>query len=84
MKVFRPALARSKEELADIGKLAAKSGVTTVEPWDWRYYAEQVRKERFALDEAALKQYLPLDGMVAAMFETTQKLFGITAHERKD
>lgn len=84
MKVFRPALARSKEELADISALAAKSGVTTIEPWDWRYYAEQVRKERFALDEAALKQYLPLDGMVAAMFETTQKLFGITAHERKD
>lgn len=84
MSVYRPALARAEEELDDIRMLAAKDGITKVEPWDWRYYAEQVRKERFALDEAAVKQYMPLDGMVAALFETTEKLFGITAHERTD
>jgi peptidyl-dipeptidase Dcp len=84
MQVFVPGLARAKEEMSDIAAKAARDGVTTVEPWDWRYYAEQVRKERFALDEAALKQYMPLDGMVAAMFETTKRLFGLTMHERRD
>lgn len=84
MAVYRPALQRSGEELRDIEKLAAKDGVSKVEPWDWRYYAEQVRRERFSLDEAAVKEYMPLDGIVAAMFETTQKLFGLTAVERKD
>jgi peptidyl-dipeptidase Dcp len=84
MKVYRPALARAGEELQDLAVLAAKDGVSTVEPWDWRYYAEQVRRERFAIDEVALKQYFPLDGMVAALFETTNKLYGVTLHERTD
>jgi peptidyl-dipeptidase Dcp len=84
MKVYRPALERAGEELHDIAAHAARDGIGKVEPWDWRYYAEQVRKERFALDEAALKQYMPLDGWVAALFDTTNKLYGITAHERPD
>lgn len=84
MTVYRPALARAQEEMRDLGAIAAKDGVAKIEPWDWRYYAEQVRKARFALDEGAVKQYLPLDGMVAALFETTRKLYGVTAHERKD
>ena len=84
MAVYTPALERAKEELADIQALAAKDGVTDVQPWDWRYYAEQVRSERFALDEAQVKQYMPLDGIVDAMFETTRKLFGLTVHERND
>ena len=84
MAVYQPALVRAQEELRDIEALAAKDGITDVQPWDWRYYAEQVRRERFALDEAEVKQYMPLDGIVDAMFETTQKLFGLTAHERTD
>jgi peptidyl-dipeptidase Dcp len=84
MRVYRPALARAQEELADIAALAARDGIARVEPWDWRYYAEQVRKARFDLDEAAVKQYLLLDNMVAALFDTTHRLYGITAHERND
>ncbi|MEM8825535.1 MAG: M3 family metallopeptidase, partial [Pseudomonadota bacterium] len=84
VQVFDAGLARAEEELEDISELAAADGIDTVEPWDWRYYAEQIRKERFALDEAELKQFMPLDGMVAAMFETTEKLFGLTMHERDD
>jgi len=84
MRVYRPALARAQEELADIAALAAKDGIAKVEPWDWRYYAEQVRRARFDLDEAAVKQYLLLDNMVAALFDTTHRLYGITAHARAD
>lgn len=82
--VIEPALLRAREELSAISALAARDGVTDVEPWDWRYYADKVRAERFALDEAELKSYFPLEGMVAAMFETTNRLFGLTMHERFD
>lgn len=84
MTVFTPALARAREEMADLSALAAKDGIKAVQPWDWRYYAEKVRQQRFALDEAALKAYFPLDGMVAALFETTNRLYGLTMHERTD
>lgn len=84
VQVFEPALVRAQEELRDISNQAARDGIADVEPWDWRYYAEQVRAERFALDEAELQQYFPLEGMVAAMFETTERLFGLTMHERSD
>ncbi|MBK0010796.1 M3 family metallopeptidase [Stenotrophomonas sp. S41] len=84
MAVYRPALSRAKEELADIQSLATRDGITQVEPWDWRFYAEKIRSERFSLDEAEVRQYMPLDGMVDALFETTRKLFGLTAVERHD
>lgn len=83
-QVFRPGLGRALEEMEDIMAIAAQDGVTTLEPWDWRYYTERIRRERFDLDEAELKNYLALDGMVAALFETTNRLFGLTMHERKD
>lgn len=84
MTVITPALLRANEELEDLTAIARQDEISKVEPWDWRYYAEKVRKERFALDEAALKQYFPLDGMVDALFETTNKLYGVTMHERQD
>ncbi len=84
MQVYTPGLARAREEMGDIAAIAARDGVRTVEAWDWRYYAERVRRERFALDENALKQYMPLEGWVAALFETTNRLYGVTMHERPD
>jgi len=47
-------------------------------PWDWRYYAEKLRKARYDLDEAEIKPYFQLDKMVAAAFETARRLFGLT------
>lgn len=83
-QVFDPALVRAAEEERDLLAIAAQDGITKLEPWDWRYYAEKVRLARFNLDDAALKQYFPLDGMVEALFETTNKLFGLTMHPRTD
>jgi peptidyl-dipeptidase Dcp len=83
-QVFEPGLAKAREEEKALLTIAAKDGITKLEPWDWRFYAEQVRKERFNLDEAALKQYFPLDGMVDALMETTTKLYGLTFHPRPD
>ncbi|MEF9943568.1 MAG: M3 family metallopeptidase, partial [Burkholderiaceae bacterium] len=56
----------------------ARGDSITIEPWDWRYYAEKVRQSRYALDDAELKPYFPLDAMVAAAFDCAQRLFGLT------
>lgn len=84
MQIYRPALERAREEQAALEKLAAADGVTTLEAWDWRYYAEKERARRYNLDEAELKQYFPLDGMVAALMETTGRLYGIQFVPRPD
>jgi peptidyl-dipeptidase Dcp len=47
-------------------------------PWDWRYYAEKLRKARFDVDEAAIKPYFQLDSIIAAAFHTAGRLFGLT------
>lgn len=83
-QIYEPALARAREEEADLLKLAAADGITAIEPWDWRFYAEKERARRFNLDDAQLKPYFPLDGMVAALMETTQRLYGIQFVERAD
>jgi peptidyl-dipeptidase Dcp len=48
-----------------------------IEPWDWLYYAEKVRKARYDLDEAAVKPYFPLNRMVEAIFDCANRLFGL-------
>jgi len=84
MQIYRPALARAREEQADLAVLAQADGIDRIEPWDWRFYSEKVRQERFSLEESELKQYFPLDGMLAAMMETTERLYGIKFVERPD
>ncbi|MFN3370651.1 MAG: M3 family metallopeptidase [Sphingomonadaceae bacterium] len=82
--VFQPALVKAREEEAKLLAIAAKDGLNRIEPWDWRFYAEKVRQAEFNLDETALKAYLPLDGMVDALMETVNRLWGIRFVERPD
>jgi len=84
MQIYRPALERAGQEQAALEKLAAADGITTLEAWDWRYYAEKERARRYNLDESELKPYFPLDGMVAALMETTGRLYGIQFVARPD
>ena len=84
MQIYAPARERARQEQAALEKLAAADGVTKLEAWDWRFYAEKERARRYNLDEAQLKQYFPLDGMVAALMETTSRLYGIKFVERPD
>ena len=53
-------------------------------PWDWRYYAEKLRKRRCDFDEAAIQPYLNLDRMIEAAFYTAQRLFGLSFTQRND
>jgi len=62
----------------------AEGGNFRLAPWDWRYYAEKLRKARHDLDEADLKPYLALDNIIAAAFYTAQRLFGLTFAPRAD
>lgn len=74
--VWPAAKARVREEVADMQALADKEGAKiTIEPWDYRYYAEKVRKAKYDLDQAEVKQYLQLDKIREAMFYVAGELF---------
>ena len=74
--VWTPAVARVKEEVADMQEIANKEGVKiTIEPWDYRYYAEKVRKAKYDLDQDEVKQYLQLDKLREGMFWVAGELF---------
>ncbi|HEV7692541.1 MAG TPA: M3 family metallopeptidase [Hyphomonadaceae bacterium] len=75
--VWKPAVARAHEEVADMQALATKEGAKiTIEPWDYRFYAEKVRKAKYDLDSDELKAYLQLDKLREAMFYVAGELFG--------
>ncbi len=80
MKVWPAAVARVKEEVADMQAIANADGIT-IEPWDYRFYAEKVRKAKYDLDQEAIKPYFQLDNMVAAMFDAAGKLYGMSFTE---
>jgi peptidyl-dipeptidase Dcp len=77
-QVWEPAKARAAQELQALqAQVQSRGEALQVEPWDWRYYAEQVRRARYDLDEAAVKPYFPLERMVEAVFDCAQRLFGV-------
>ncbi|MGN6105047.1 MAG: M3 family metallopeptidase, partial [Kofleriaceae bacterium] len=79
MKVWKAAVARAREEVADMQKIADAEGAKIkIEPWDYRFYAEKVRKAKYDLDQNEVKQYLQLDKMRDAMFWAAQQLYGLT------
>jgi peptidyl-dipeptidase Dcp len=78
-KVWEPAVARVKEEVADMQSIANKEGKNiTIEPWDYRYYAEKVRKARYDLDQSEVKQYLQLEKLREGMFWVAGELFNFS------
>jgi peptidyl-dipeptidase Dcp len=75
--VWTPAVARVREEVADMQALADKEGAKiTVEPWDYRYYAEKVRKAKYDFDQNAVTPYLQLQKLREGMFWVAGELFG--------
>ncbi|WP_242927385.1 M3 family metallopeptidase [Pontibacter vulgaris] len=75
--VWPAAIARVKEEVADMQKVANSTSKTkiTIAPWDYRYYAEKVRKQKYDLNSDEVKQYLELGNLTQAMFYTAGELF---------
>jgi peptidyl-dipeptidase Dcp len=82
MRVWPAAVARVKEEVADMQRVAdAEGSRLTIEPWDYLYYAEKVRKATYDLDQAELKPYFALDNVVAGALWAAEQRYGITFTE---
>ncbi len=83
--LWEPGKRRAAEEAAELQALIdAEGGGFTLAPWDWRYYAEKVRRDRYALDGAAVAQHLRLDAVRQAAFDTAGRLYGLSFTHRAD
>jgi peptidyl-dipeptidase Dcp len=82
MRVWPAAVARVKEEVRDMQSLASKSGQKiSIEPWDYRYYQEKVRKERYNLSQDEIKPYFELSNMINGMFWAAGQLYDLDFKE---
>ncbi|MCG6856589.1 MAG: M3 family metallopeptidase [Salaquimonas sp.] len=83
--VWEKALDRAHEEAQALEELIAKAGLNhPLEAWDWRFYAEKLRQQRFNLSESELKPYLQLDRIIEAAFDVAGRLFGVSFKRRED
>lgn len=79
LDLWKPALKMAKKEEADIKAMLVKDGIQDeVQPYDWRYYVEKIRKERFNLDEQELKPYFSLEQTREGIFTVVKKLYGLS------
>jgi peptidyl-dipeptidase Dcp len=84
-QVWKPALAVAKKEAKELQALIdAENGGFALEPWDWWYYAEKLRKQKYDLDDSTLKPYFKLDNVRDGAFEVARKLWGLQFVERPD
>ncbi len=84
-KLWVPSLAKAREEAAEFqAMIDAEHGGFKLAGWDWWYYAEKVKKAKYDLDEGMLRPYFELENVRAGLFDTVQKLYGITFTERTD
>lgn len=83
MQAWEPARARMQSDETALDAMRISQGQTEpLAPWDWRFYAEQVRQSRFDLNDAEVKPYFELNAMMRAMFGVAGKLFGLTFEEQ--
>lgn len=83
LRLWSPALDQVAAEQAEVQKLADADGIT-IAPWDWRYYSERVRRDRYALDGGEVKRHLTLDRVRDAAFACAGRLYGLTFARRND
>ncbi len=85
LKVWPKAVARVQEEVADMQRIADAEGAgITIEPWDYRYYAEKVRKEKFDLDFNVVKPYLQMEKLREGMMWAAGQLYGFEFRQVND
>lgn len=83
--LWKPALKKSKEEAADMQKMIDAEGKNfKLAAWDWWYYAEKVKKEKYALDEEMLRPYFQMENVRKGAFDVASKLYGIKFEKRND
>ena len=85
MQVWVPARERAAAERERLQEMArSEGGNFRIEAWDWRYFAEKVRKAEHDLDEAEIKPYFQLDRIIEAAFDTAHRLFGLSFRPLED
>ena len=89
--IMAPAVKKAEEEIADMQAIMnedIKAGIlpagSKIEPWDWAFYAERVRKAKFALDEEEARQYFKMENVREGVFNTAHKLFGLNFEKLED
>jgi len=84
-EVWEPARKRALEERDALQELITRQGQNfRLAPWDWRYYAEKLRQEKYDFDAQQLQPYFQLSNLIEAAFFTAGKLFGLSFQERRD
>jgi peptidyl-dipeptidase Dcp len=84
-QLWTPWLAMAKKEAQALQKMIeADGGDFRLEPHDWRYYTDRLRRERYALDDQEIRQYFALENVLTGAFELAHRLYGITFTERRD
>ena len=84
-QLWEPALSRAKNELQELQKFVNEEGQNfKIASWDWWYYSEKVRKDKYNIDEEELKNFFTLDNTIDGIFKTANKLFGLTFEEKFD
>ncbi len=84
-QLWKPALAVAKKEAKELQSMIKKDGKSfKLKPWDWWYYAEKLRKEKYDLDDEVLRPYFELENVKKGAFEVAEKLFGLKFEKRTD
>ncbi|MHB8054226.1 MAG: M3 family metallopeptidase [Candidatus Aminicenantales bacterium] len=84
-QVWAPALAMAKKEAADLEDMMHKDGIAgKLEPWDWWYYTDKLKKAKYELDDEVLRPYFELKAVRQGAFDTANKLYGLTFTKRTD
>jgi len=85
MRLWEPAVKVAKQEEAELQAMMDKEGKNQkIEPWDWRYYAEKLRKQKYDLDEEILRPYFELENVKKGVFEVASRLYHLSFIERND
>lgn len=84
-QIWKPSLAKAQEEARELQAMITKEGNDfELQPWDWWFYAEKVKKAKYDLDDSTLRPYFKLENVRQGAFEVANKLWGITFHELED
>ncbi|MCR5115616.1 MAG: M3 family metallopeptidase [Bacteroidales bacterium] len=85
MQVWEPALAKAKQEAYEYQRMMFADGINEpLQPYDWRYYSERLRKERYDLDDDSIRPYFSLDNVTNGIFTCCKNLYGITFRHNPD
>ena len=84
-KIWEPAVKRAAEEKAELQKVADREGAgIKIEGWDWFYYTEKLRKEKYALNDEVITPYFKLENVLQGAFDCATKLYGVKFVKRDD